>query len=275
MQADNRAEKREVQRHMWSPYPEHFLTLWAMAPSSDPPPTHLDSIRQQREKKNKRQQHWQLTRDFTKSDSARGKTTSLPAMHRLNLANQSICRLTIPRTAIQYMDYLVELRMPQNNLRELPAALFDLPCLETLNLENNCLENLGHLWPKLKNLRVLFLAGNFIRALPKELGQMERLFFLDVSDNSGLGFLPGDLLDAPALHRLIVDKCSFEMADRLIGEEEWIGIDDAVRGGELESLVAAQCDEIKSHPAAYAAGSMSSRNAQHVVDRFIHRHLHT
>ncbi|KAI8321757.1 hypothetical protein GQ54DRAFT_172038 [Martensiomyces pterosporus] len=251
MQADNRAEKQEVQRVMWSPYPDHYLTLWALPP---PPaaaedssrPTHLDTRHIWTEKQKRRHQWWQISRDFklttataspsSSSESSsrsgsederrdaeknRGKTTEILATHRLNFGNQSIRRLTIPSTSVQYLGSLVELRMPQNKLTSLPRSLFKLQQLEILNVENNLLDEEGvpdHLWRGMVHLRVLFLAGNLFRRLPPSLGHVPRLFYLDVSDNPRLGHLPVELLMAPAIGTLAANRCSSGIMDRLCQE---------------------------------------------------------
>ncbi|KAJ1962675.1 hypothetical protein GGI12_002506 [Dipsacomyces acuminosporus] len=225
---------------MWSPYPDHNLTLWALPP---PPPgdsgsklTHLDSRQTWAEKQKRRHQWWQLSRDFKlaadtnhkgkgldyteKDESAksRGKTTEILATHRLNFGNQSIRRLSIPRSSIQYLTGLVELRMPQNKLTSLPRSLFALQQLEILNLENNLLDENGvpdHLWRDMAHLRVLFLAGNMFTRLPPSLGKAPRLFYLDVSDNHLLGHLPVELLASSSIGTLAANRCSNEIMNRL------------------------------------------------------------
>ncbi|PIA17961.1 L domain-like protein [Coemansia reversa NRRL 1564] len=220
MQADSRVEKDELQRVMWSPYPEHHLTLWAMpsppvAAATDP--SHTDTRREHRARL-RRLQYWQISRNFNPGSGARGRTTEILASHRLNFGNQSITCLSIPSSSVSHLESLVELRMPQNRLSSLPRALFMLPGLEILNLENNRLdEHAMHdaWWPGLSRLRVLFLAGNCFAQLPPSLGRMPRLFYLDVSDNSRLTCLPAELLLSSSIATLAADRCSTALARRL------------------------------------------------------------
>ncbi|KAJ2083559.1 hypothetical protein H4R24_000722 [Coemansia sp. RSA 988] len=220
MQADSRIEKDELQRVMWSPYPDHHLTLWAMplspaATTADP--SHTDTHRERRTRL-RRLQYWQISRNFSPGSGARGRTTEILASHRLNFGNQSISRLTIPVSSVPHLESLVELRMPQNHLSSLPKALFMLPGLEILNLENNRLdERAMHdaQWPSLVRLRVLFLAGNCFAQLPPSLGRMPRLFYLDVSDNPRLACLPAELLLSQSIATLAADRCSMVLSHRL------------------------------------------------------------
>ncbi|KAJ1739586.1 hypothetical protein LPJ78_004883 [Coemansia sp. RSA 989] len=214
MQADNRGEKAEVQRVMWSPYPDHQLTIWATAPQPAPL-SHLDSPASMRSKQRRQLQSWQISRSFA---SAKGRTTEILASHRLNFGNQCIQSLNIPRSALPFLNTLVELRMPRNKLHTLPCTLFDLQGLEILNLENNCLDE--HCaedawWRKLTRLRVLFLADNRFTQLPPSLGRMPRLFYIDVSDNSQLSSLPAELVQSPSVGTLAASRCSMALASMM------------------------------------------------------------
>ncbi|KAJ2125376.1 hypothetical protein IW147_001022 [Coemansia sp. RSA 720] len=214
MQADNRKEKAEVQRVMWSPYPDHQLTLWAMAPHTSLPSSHLDGPSTVRSRQRRQLQGWQISRNFS-STSAKGRTTEILATHRLNFGNQSITRLCIPRASLEFLTALVELRMPQNKLKQLPHSLFELRGLEILNLENNALDEKcadDRWWPLLERLRVLFLAGNRFTQLPPSLGRMPHLFYVDVSDNHKLASLPAELVRAPSVGTLAASRCSLELA---------------------------------------------------------------
>ncbi|KAJ2553651.1 hypothetical protein EV175_002865 [Coemansia sp. RSA 1933] len=235
MQANTRTEKAELRRVMWSPYPDHYLTLWAMPPESEAqmyspskkygktrPATQVsDTGGRQR-----RNQWWQVSRDFKvdeegkrRNGGTRGKTTEVFVSHRLNFGNQSILRLSIPVSSVPFLGGLVELRMPQNKLRRLPESLFLLTQLEILNLENNYLDadNMtDYLWRRLVNLRVLFLAGNMFRQLPPSLGRMPRLFYLDVCDNRKLAHIPMELLTSPSIGTLAANRCSPAVID-LVG----------------------------------------------------------
>ncbi|KAJ1797209.1 hypothetical protein LPJ59_003282 [Coemansia sp. RSA 2399] len=235
MQANTKTEKAELRRVMWSPYPDHYLTLWAMPVESEehlyspskkhakgrPPNKNMDAAAKQQ----RRIQWWQVSRDFKvdekqapRKDRSSGKTTEVLASHRLNFGNQSIRRLSIPVSSVALLSGLVELRMPQNKLTALPASLFMLTQLEILNLENNSLDADSmpdHLWRRLVNLRVLFLAGNRFRQLPPSLGRMPRLFYLDVCDNKELTHVPVELLVSPSIGTLASNRCSTALAEHI------------------------------------------------------------
>ncbi|KAJ2230127.1 hypothetical protein IWW45_005909, partial [Coemansia sp. RSA 485] len=226
MQANSIVEREELHKSMWSPYPEHSLTLWALPPLTHlEPPSHLDT-RSQLQSKQRRMQRWQISRDFKHTSSptsmttssGRGKTTEILATHRLNFGNQSITKLNIPVSSISYLTNLVEIRMPQNKLRNLPESLFMLTQLEILNLENNCLDEscaLERWWLNLVHLRVLFLADNLFGSLPGSLGRMAKLFYLDVSDNRRLRYLPAEILSSASIGTLTAYRCSTELLDQL------------------------------------------------------------
>ncbi|KAJ2371515.1 hypothetical protein IW150_004559 [Coemansia sp. RSA 2607] len=224
MQTDNRVKKSE-HRQAWSPYPAHRLTLWALPPAAQPSqPSTLDSLTTLRAKQ-QRLQRWRISRDFHTNASSsattprRTNTAEVLATHRLSFANQTITHLTIPPPSAEYFAQLVELRMPQNQLRTLPRALFMLRQLEILNLERNLLDEHSadpSWWPGLVHLRVLFLADNLFTCLPQSLALMDRLFYLDVSDCSRLACLPAEVLASKSLGTLAANRCSLEMTDKFI-----------------------------------------------------------
>ncbi|KAJ2747731.1 hypothetical protein GGI20_000201 [Coemansia sp. BCRC 34301] len=219
-----------AQRIIWSPYPDHYLTIWAASPatvspghlSDTKPPTHLDSHRRLRQTSDRHQQFWSISRDYRLGDPAkdskhRCKTSEVLASHRLSLGNQSIRQLVIPTSSIRYLANLVELRIPQNKLTCLPHSLFLMTQLEILNLESNQLDEYStkdEWWRGMANLRVLFLAGNKFRHLPPSLGRMPKLFYVDVSDNPRLAYLPAELLFAPSIGTLAANRCSAAISQR-------------------------------------------------------------
>ncbi|KAJ2534374.1 hypothetical protein GGH20_000041 [Coemansia sp. RSA 1937] len=222
-------EKAEVQRVMWSPYPDHQLTLWAMAPQTPLLSSHLDGPATVRSRQRRQLQGWQISRNFS-STRAKGRTTEILATHRLNFGNQSITRLCIPRASLEFLTALVELRMPQNKLKQLPHSLFELKGLEILNLENNALNEQcadDRWWPLLERLRVLFLAGNRFEQLPPSLGRMPHLFYVDVSDNHKLTALPAELVRAPSVGTLAASRCSLDLAN-MLGPAQSLPFEDRV-----------------------------------------------
>jgi leucine-rich repeat protein SHOC2 len=69
-----------------------------------------------------------------------------------------------------------------------------LDSLKILNLESNSISNLSGIG-KFKNLRMLNLSENKIDSLPEEIGRLENLAILDISDNNSLVTLPVSLGD--------------------------------------------------------------------------------
>ncbi|KAJ2248105.1 hypothetical protein GGI13_004787 [Coemansia sp. RSA 455] len=234
----NSGEPELVRRVMWSPYPDHYLTIWAASPnasvqSDTKPVTHLDGHRHLRQSNQRHQQSWSISRDFRLGDTTtRCKTSEVLASHRLNFGNQSIRQLIIPLSSIRYLTSLVELRLPQNKLTHLPHSLFMMTQLEILNLEYNQLDEHSTedlWWRGLVNLRVLFLAGNRFRYLPPSLGRMPMLFYADVSDNPRLAYLPAELLFAPAIGTLAANRCSDAVMRRLVSDSaNWLSLSDLI-----------------------------------------------
>ncbi|KAJ2868171.1 hypothetical protein GGH94_000304 [Coemansia aciculifera] len=226
-----------MRRVMWSPYPDHCLTIWAASPnistqSDAKPATHLDGQRHLRQSSQRHKQFWSISRDFRLGDtsSSQCKTTEVLASHRLSFGSQSIRQLIIPLSSIRYLTSLVELRLPQNKLTRLPHSLFMMTQLEILNLENNQLDEHSTediWWRGMVNLRVLFLAGNRFRCLPPSLGRIPMLFYIDVSDNPRLTYLPAELLYAPAIGTLAANRCSGAVMRRLISDSTtWLSLPD-------------------------------------------------
>ncbi|KAJ1820644.1 hypothetical protein LPJ60_003094 [Coemansia sp. RSA 2675] len=240
-------EPEPVQRVMWSPYPDHYLTIWASARPSAlahgeaKPVTHLDSHRQVRQSNQRQQQFWSISRDYRQGSKSSSpcKTTEVLASHRLSFGNQSIRQLIIPLSSIQHLSSLVELRLPQNKLTHLPYSLFMMTQLEILNLENNQLDEHSTddlWWRAMVNLRVLFLAGNRFRSLPPSLGRMPMLFYADVSDNFSLAYLPAELLFAPAIGTLAANRCSGTVMRRLLARSRnptWLPLSDCIKDSPI------------------------------------------
>lgn len=79
-----------------------------------------------------------------------------------------------------------------DKLTELPASLWELTTLQTLNLSNNALTTLPEVIGQFTQLQTLDLSDNQLTALPEAIGQLTQLQSLDISDN-GLTALPDSL----------------------------------------------------------------------------------
>ncbi len=82
--------------------------------------------------------------------------------------------------------------MSGNRLTELPAPLFGLTDLLTLNASNNRIRAVSSRIAELKNLCWLYLENNALTSLPDEIGALRRLIWLSLRRNK-LSDLAGPL----------------------------------------------------------------------------------
>lgn len=84
------------------------------------------------------------------------------------------------------------LRLPNNNLTEIPKEVFLFPNLFTLDLENNNITDIPKELQNCKKLNFLLLRGNKINTLPIEILNLKKLYKIDLSDN-GLTVAPNEV----------------------------------------------------------------------------------
>ncbi len=78
---------------------------------------------------------------------------------------------------------LRSLELSNNQITEIPKEISKLEKLEKLNFHNNQITEIPKEINKLKNLKDLFLNGNQISEIPKEVFELENLSYLDLSNN--------------------------------------------------------------------------------------------
>ncbi|KAJ9598943.1 hypothetical protein L9F63_010537 [Diploptera punctata] len=157
-------------------------------------------------------------------------------VRELNLAGTGITSVTQMETP-----FLRKLNLSHNSINSLPDTVFERPTLlETLDISNNGLSELPHVWQRLKNLQVLDVSENPVMSiLQGDLDGLEGLRSLKIHDFTmctrleknafkslsnlaeleaygypRLGYLdvPGILRNLPALERLDI-----ELKDAAIG----------------------------------------------------------
>jgi hypothetical protein len=102
-----------------------------------------------------------------------------------------------------------ELDLTGYGLRELPPSIGKLRKLRTLRLARNFLTALPEEVGLLERLEVLEVPANQLMELPRELGALKRLRILDVCGNQ-LQRLPAELRELPLLRRLVVGGNLFD-----------------------------------------------------------------
>lgn len=80
-------------------------------------------------------------------------------------------------------DKVTGVRLCNIELNEIPSSIFELRCLEELNLGNNKLNNIPGKISQLKELKVLILRSNNLRDLPEEILELKNLERLDLRKN--------------------------------------------------------------------------------------------
>ncbi|MDB4293452.1 hypothetical protein N9954_08605 [Maribacter sp.] len=125
---------------------------------------------------------------------------------------------TLP-AAFGNLNKLEILNLEGNEFDQLPAAIGELESLQVLNLENNLLEQLPNEITNLSNLRELYLnlSGGFfgqggLLSLPDDIGNLQSLEYLDLSDNR-LENLPATFGNLTSLKTLILTNNAIAVLD--------------------------------------------------------------
>ncbi|KAJ3044585.1 hypothetical protein HDV00_001511 [Rhizophlyctis rosea] len=110
--------------------------------------------------------------------------TTSPSLAPEAIVNMSSMHLTTAPTLLVNTDRILELRLSDNNLTDLPPALLkDLPQLQILDISKNMLEEVPKTIGECKKLTQLVLADNRLKVLPGEIGTLHKLTTLDVQRN--------------------------------------------------------------------------------------------
>ena len=89
---------------------------------------------------------------------------------------------TIPKN-IGKLSNLIQLDIPNNEIKILPSSFYSLKKLERLNLNNNSLTTIPEDIEKLSNLTVLLLENNKLEYLPTNICRIKKLKRLTINDN--------------------------------------------------------------------------------------------
>ncbi|NXF79561.1 LLR1 protein, partial [Sclerurus mexicanus] len=98
----------------------------------------------------------------------------------------SYCKLARIDTRVLCLKKLRKLDLSHNHIKQLPATLGDLACLQELDLRDNHLESFSGALCRSglqRSLQLLDLSHNRLRALPREFCQLRALLTLRLDDN--------------------------------------------------------------------------------------------
>src|SRR5258707_5199911 len=123
------------------------------------------------------------------------------SVHELRLSN--MCIKKVPQS-VQNFTTLMGLDLSSNRIGDLnDIALYRLPDLQELRVQNNRMEKLPWYFPRLHMLRLLNISNNKFQDVPEEVCKMSGLEELDISFNM-IPQLPDDLQSLQRLKVLII-----------------------------------------------------------------------
>lgn len=123
----------------------------------------------------------------------------------------------LPSRGWSLLEQLVELRLRNNKLTELPPSLSELKRLELLDLGKNQLKTVPEEMMQLPQLKKLDLQNNALEALPDNIHECQTLLTLVVVKNKTLGGIPSGICKLQQLKWLHMDKtCFLGLSDRQI-----------------------------------------------------------
>jgi len=102
------------------------------------------------------------------------------------------------------------LHLTDQNYEELPAAVMQFKNLTELYLAANYLKTVPKEIGSLTKLRILDLGWNRLESLPAEIGQLTKLEHLELAGNRGLASLPDSILNLRELNYLSLTDTSIE-----------------------------------------------------------------
>ena len=109
---------------------------------------------------------------------------SLEVFGFLKLLNLSNCQFSVWPGQISHLRSLVELRLDNNRLQDLPAEAFDgLSELQVLNLENNAIRSIPRAVARCSKMIRLHLSKNQLESIPESLGALSQLQLLELREN--------------------------------------------------------------------------------------------
>ncbi|KAJ0837140.1 putative TIR domain, P-loop containing nucleoside triphosphate hydrolase [Helianthus annuus] len=136
--------------------------------------------------------------------------SSIGNLHKLVSLNLKSCRkLKSLPGSICSLQHLTTLNLCFSGIEELPEDLDHLECLEELYLANTVVEHLPDSICMLKHLKtLLFIRCEYLKNLPKDVGQLESLEILDLQDCSSLREIPNSICKLKCLKELNLWRCA-------------------------------------------------------------------
>ena len=102
-------------------------------------------------------------------------------VQKLVLSNNNL--LSFPANAGRYLKQAIMINLQSNLLREIPAFLLELPCIQELNLSHNRLQEIPEVFEWASSLAVLDLSHNDLQSLPQSC-EAPNLRSLNLSHNN-------------------------------------------------------------------------------------------
>lgn len=123
---------------------------------------------------------------------SRGMFDSVPSLKQLDLQENRIS--VLEKGAFDRLDYLKHLSLSSNNLREIDSGSFgNLMSLWKVELASNRIRTIdGDAFSCAPLVNKLILKNNSLERIPKAIGHLRFLDFLDISKNSAMNFIESD-----------------------------------------------------------------------------------
>ena len=127
-------------------------------------------------------------------------------LHKNTINNQMSMSITI--LGKEYDINLQTLDLNNNQLENMPAEIGKLVNLQYLDLNNNQLENMPAEIGKFVNLKILYLEDNQLMIMLAEIGKLVNLKILYLEDNQ-LSSLPAEILKIKNI--IVIDETSYDI----------------------------------------------------------------
>lgn len=158
-----------------------------------------------------------------------------------------------------YMEGL--LRKGQIQSEHLPAVVFEIPCLDELDLENTKINRLPDRC--VGKLRELVLARNFFRTFPQMILTLDRLGFLDMSDNL-IRSIPDEIGALKNLRTFRLNKNEIQSLPEAIGD--LVSLVELSLSGNLLTTLPAAIGKLKNLETLVADHNLITALPDTIVD---------
>ncbi|ORZ26149.1 hypothetical protein BCR42DRAFT_401679 [Absidia repens] len=161
------------------------------------------------------------TQNYPKETSKRKPYQSMQFTDTVYCSHEKLNVFTIS-APLRYFDNLTTIQLEDNQLTWLPGELWHLPRLQKLNIGRNALAELPADIGLLVGLKELYVHENQLVTLPSQIGQLVHLGVLDLTNNTAISFLPGEITClSPSLRRLWIEGTSL-LASRTDTNSTWL-----------------------------------------------------